>query len=186
MNFERWDRQLKFIMEIDKLKNIFQKTPLICTNRLQNYAEHSWHVTLMTIIFLEYATCKQSIDLFKVVKMLLVHDLIMIHTNDAEKTQRKFEEANYLFAILPEDQHLEMFRLWKEFEDQKTLEAKYAIVIDRMQHLLLTYFAQGSARVNNEINLKQELKRNEILQEIAPALWDYAKEISKVTEPINV
>jgi len=187
MSFERLKKQLHFLIEADKLKNIYRRTYLICdTERLENDAEHSWHLTLIAIILLEYATKRKDINQFHVLKMLIIHDMVEIDAGDTycydqvalqDKGEREIKAANRLFSILPEDQQEHFLCLWKEFEEQETIEAKYAAAIDRIQPLLLIYFTQGRTWIDHGIDLEQELKRNELLKEITPALWDYAKEI---------
>lgn len=187
MDIERLEKQLRFIIEADKLKTVLRRTHLICDKeKFENDAEHSWHLTLEALLLFEYVVGKDKIDLFRVLKILIVHDLVEIGAGDTycydeialrDKEQREKDAADSLYSLLPEDQKNEFLSLWEEYEEQQTQEAKYAAVIDRIQPLLQIYYTQGSTWLEHGINLKQELKRNEILRDIAPALWDYAKEI---------
>jgi putative hydrolase of HD superfamily len=186
MDLQRWEKQLNFILEVDKLKSIYRRTYLITDiERLENDAEHTWHLTLIALLILEY-TNQKNLDLLKVLKMLIIHDIVEIRAGDTycydvlgnkDKAQREKEAADDLFSLLPEDQHAEMHQLWKEYEEQKTPEAKYSAVIDRIQPLLLIYFTQGRTWIRHGINLEQELKRNEILGDVTPDLWEYAQKI---------
>lgn len=187
MNFERWEKQLRFIIEVDKLKTIYRRTSLICdVERFENDAEHTWHLTLIALILFEYVDDGENVDLLRVLKMLIVHDLVEIDAGDTycydksanqDKAQREHDAADRIFSILPDDQRKEMFYLWNEYEEQKTSEAKYAVAIDRIQPLLHIYYTQGSTWIKHGINLEQELKRNEILRDTIPDLWEYAKKI---------
>jgi putative hydrolase of HD superfamily len=115
--------------------------------RHENDAEHSWHLAMMALILLEYANDK-TIDLLRVLKMVLIHDLVEIDAGDTsayddkgqeEKYDRELAAANRLFGMLPEDQRNELFELWQEFEERKTSESLFAAALDRLSPLLLNY-----------------------------------------------
>jgi len=181
--FERWDRQLRFILEVDKLKTVFSKSPIMSNiDRFENIAEHAWHSSLVAITLLEYATNKENINLFQVLKMLLIHDLVELGARNIQLVindtkQNRNDAVNRLLSILPEDQHLEIFKLWKEFEEKKTFEAKYAAVVNQVQPFLDTYFTENNTCLETEINLEQEL---EFLREMVPTLRDYAIELKSL------
>src|SRR5512136_2866753 len=130
---ERLKKQIEFISEIDKLKQIYRLTYLLDSSRAENDAEHSWHIAVMAMLLSEYAT-PQHLDLFRVVKMLLIHDIVEIDAGDTylydeqasqSKAQREQEAADRLFQLLPEDQAAAFRTLWEEFEQRATPEAKF-------------------------------------------------------------
>ncbi len=137
----RLKEQINFIFEIDKIKSIIRKTKLFHTDEYENDAEHSWHITLMAIVLKEYAN--EQIGILKVIKMLLIHDLVEIDTGDIivyKKNKQNVNEeekaAERIFGILPENQKTEFINLWKEFEKRETIEAKFAAAIDRLEPVM--------------------------------------------------
>lgn len=187
MNFEksRFDKQIEFILEMDKLKQVFRQTCILDKSRQENSVEHSWHIALMAIIFSEYAD-NNEINVFRVVKMLLVHDLVEIDAGDtfcyderARKNQREREvkAANRLFKILPVDQAKEFESLWKEFEECKTPSAKFANALDRIQPLINNYYSDGLVWQKNKIKSFQIRARYYKIMEITPKLRQYASEL---------
>lgn len=152
MNYdnERLRRQIDFVTEIDKLKNIYRQTYVLGEDRKENDAEHSWHIALMAFLLAEHSN--QKIDVLKVIKMLLVHDIVEIDAGDTycydsegykTKADREEKAARRIFGILPQDQSEEFYGLWREFEDGITPEAGFANVLDRVQPLILNYTKGG-------------------------------------------
>ena len=140
-NSERFSKQMEFIVEIDKLKHIERQSALCDGTRQENDSEHSWHIALMAILLSEYAN-SLNIDQLKVVKMLLIHDLVEIDAGDTfaydvlgnqDKEKREREAANRIFGILPDDQKEELLSLWEEFEAMTTPEARFASALDKLQ-----------------------------------------------------
>lgn len=181
----RFARQIGFILEIDKLKQIFRQTCILDKSRRENSVEHSWHISIMALIFSEYANSKK-IDLFRVIKMLLVHDLVEIDAGDTfcydqqarmNQLEREVEAANRLFKLLPEDQAVEFESLWNEFEECKTPSAKFANALDRIQPLISNYYSDGLIWRKNAIKSYQIKARNYDIMEIAPKLRKYASEL---------
>lgn len=179
----RLEQQIQFIKEIDKLKQIFRQNIVIGTERNENDAEHSWHLAMMAILFSEYSTDK-NIDILKVVKMVLIHDLVEIDAGDTfcydekgyeDKEEREKKAAQKLFSLLPSDQAKEILELWNEFEQLNTPESRFAAGIDRFQPLILNYNTSGHTWQKPGITSAKVLKRNELLEENAPLLWEYAK-----------
>ncbi|WP_091398472.1 HD domain-containing protein [Arachidicoccus rhizosphaerae] len=143
-------QQIAFIKEIDKLKYIERRTKLFNSNRRENDAEHSWHLAVMALILSNHAD--QPIDILKVLKMLLIHDLVEIdagdtfifdaaknHTNTAEESLA----ADRIFGMLPDEQAEELKAIWEEFEARQTYEAKFARSMDRLEPLLQNASNQG-------------------------------------------
>ena len=182
---DRLRRQIEFIVEIDKLKGIMRQNVVIGSHRNESDPEHSWHLAMMGVLLAEYAETP-AIDVAKVVKMVLLHDLVEIDAGDTfcydeqanlNKEERERAAAARIFAILPPDQASEMLGLWKEFEVMSTPEARFANCLDRLQPLLLNYHTEGHTWHNPGVDRAKVIKRNEVLQENAPQLWQLAKEI---------
>lgn len=181
---ERLSKQIQFIVEIDKLKHIFRQNVIIGTTRNENDAEHSWHLAIMAMMLYEYSTV--PVDVLQVIKMVVIHDLVEIYAGDTycydekaneDKAEREEKAAEKLFGILPKDQSEEIWNLWREFEELKTPEAKFAACLDRIQPLILNYNTNGYTWKRPGVTSEKVLRRNEILKENAPKLWEYAKEI---------
>src|SRR6476660_3387588 len=120
---ERFERQIRFILEVDKLKSIIRRTYLLNSDRAENTAEHSWHLAIMAILLAEHAN--EPVDVSRVVKMVLIHDIVEIDAGDTyfydtaaalDKSQREETAADRLFGILPPDQGNELRELWEEFD----------------------------------------------------------------------
>jgi putative hydrolase of HD superfamily len=164
---KRLDQQINFMLELDKMKNIYRQTYVLYEDRKENDAEHSWHLAIAAILLSEYAN--NEIDLIKIMKMVLVHDIVEIDAGDtycydadgnSTKSQREEKAAHRIFGLLPDDQHDEFYALWREFEDSKTPEARFAAVLDRIQPLLLNYTKHGISWKEHGIHKDQVLNRN--------------------------
>lgn len=159
---ERLKKQLDFILEIDKEKNIFRQTHLSGQGRNENDAEHAWHMAIMAYLLREYAN--EEVDIAKVMLMCLIHDIVEIEAGDtyaydAEnlKTQKAREDAakEKIYSMLPEDQKQELIALFDEFEEYKTAESKFAHAMDNMQPLLLNNSNGGRDWKEHEVTAKQ-------------------------------
>ncbi|NLP11061.1 HD domain-containing protein [bacterium] len=182
MDHERLQRQLTFILETDKLKGVIRRTFVPGQDRCENSAEHSWQVALMACILAEHA--RQPVDACKVMKMMLVHDLVEIDAGDTyvydasantDKVEREQKAADRLFGLLPEDQAKELRALWEEFEARSTMEAKFARGLDRLMPMLHNYHTQGRSWLEHGITREQVEKTNVIMNDGSSTLWDYAK-----------
>lgn len=180
----RLEQQLTFIKEIDKVKNVFRQTYLADKNRKENDAEHSWHIAIMALILKEYAD--ESVDVLKVITMVLIHDLVEIDAGDtyaydeagnATKRERELRAAERIFGMLPEDQGSYMRTLWDEFEAYETPNAKYAHLLDNFQPLLLNDAADGIAWLEHDVKKSQIYKRNARIEETSEVIWRKMKEI---------
>lgn len=181
----RFNKQIEFIIEIDKLKQVFRQTFITDKSRQENSSEHSWHIAVMAIIFSEYAI-NPKVDVFRVVKMLLVHDVVEIDAGDTfcyddqackSQHERELKAANRIFNLLPKDQAKQFESLWKEFEECKTPTAKYANALDRLQPLMNNYYTDGIAWQKNDVKSYQINSRNKKVVEGAPKLGSYASEL---------
>lgn len=182
MALERLKKQIKFIIEIDKLKQIKRRTILIDRSRAENAAEHSWHIAVMAALLLEYSN-DRGIDLLRVLKMILMHDLVEIDAGDTycyddegagDQAERERLAAERIFNMLPQDQAREYRALWNEFEAHKTPEARFAGALDRLQPLLNNYHTGGISWRDNNVNSAQVVSRNKAIEEGSATLWDYA------------
>jgi putative hydrolase of HD superfamily len=155
---ERLTQQIEFILEIDKLKQIIRRSYLISGERRENTAEHSWHLAMLALILAEHAN--EPVDLLRVLKMVLVHDIVEIDAGDTfvfdtvgiqDKAVREQEAAERLFGLLPGDQASELRLLWEEFEARETAEAHFANAVDRLIPLLLNYQSGGRTWQENGV-----------------------------------
>jgi len=181
----RFRQQIEFILEIDKLKNILRKTILMDRSRRENSAEHSWHIALTVLILSEYAK-DSDVDLFRVMKILLIHDLIEIDAGDTycyddqgrqDQTRREKKAADRIFNLLPADQATTLRELWDEFEERKTPESKFANALDRLQPFLHNYFTEGQTWQENNIKSAQVKSRMRPVDAGAPVLWNYVSSL---------
>jgi putative hydrolase of HD superfamily len=146
---EAIEKALSFIIEIEKLKDVQRKTKPVGLNRFENSAEHSWHVCLCALILKDYSN--DSIDINRVLKMLLIHDLGEIdagdtiiysrETNEAKTKEKKGLER--LLSLLPGSMNIELMKLWEEFESGETADARFAKAIDRIPPLLHNIYGEG-------------------------------------------
>jgi putative hydrolase of HD superfamily len=178
---ERLEKQINFIMECDKIKNIFRQSKIHDGSRRENDAEHSWHLATMAFLLVEYAK-EPDIDMLKVLKMCLVHDLVEIDAGDTfcydseanlDKLEREQKAASRIFGILPKEQGREILELWEEFDAMETPEAKYAAAMDRLQPVLLNFLNKGGTWKEHNITRAQVINRNKHIKEGAPKLWEF-------------
>ncbi|MCM3131344.1 HD domain-containing protein [Paenibacillus polysaccharolyticus] len=181
---ETLESQVQFLIEIDKLKTIERRTRIIHGERLENDAEHSWHLAMMAFILHGHAN--KEIDMLKVIKMLLVHDLVEIDAGDTfaydtqgntDKHERELKAANRLFGMLPEDQAEELLSLWMEFETKETPEARFASSMDRLQPIIHNHQNEGDTWQKYNITSDQVLNRNAEIANGSATLWKYAQQI---------
>jgi 5'-deoxynucleotidase YfbR-like HD superfamily hydrolase len=181
---ERLWRQVEFIAEIDKLKSVERRTTLIDRSRQENSAEHSWHIALMAVLLSEHS--RDGVDLLRVVKMLLVHDLVEIDAGDTfcydaaaneDKEERERAAAERLFALPPADQGAELWALWEEFEARETAEARFATALDRMQPILQNLRSDGASWQVHGIRQHQVLERNRPIEDGSPTLWEHVSRL---------
>jgi len=182
---DRLARQIAFLREADRLKQVFRQTYLLDRSRKENDAEHSWHLALMAVLLAEHAAAP-GVDLLRAVQMVLVHDLVEIDAGDTfcydeagarTKAARERAAADRIFALLPADQAALVRGLWDEFEARRTPEAKYAAALDRLQPLLHNVFTEGAAWREHGVTADQVRARNAHMAEGAPRLWALAREL---------
>ena len=180
----RFEHQLSFLIEVDKMKNVLRQTLLADGSRQETDAEHSWHFALMSMVLYEYCT-EPHVDLNQVIKMALVHDLVEIYAGDTfaydiqgnqDKALREKQAADKLFGLLPEDQGMEYRKLWEEFDAMETPEARYAASIDRLQPLINNLLTQGHPWRKGHVTSSQVYQRMEPIRHSTPDLWPFVEE----------
>jgi putative hydrolase of HD superfamily len=183
LNNPRLSQQLAFLVEADKVKQIIRKTKLFDQSRRENDAEHSWTLSLMAIVLEEYA--HEPVDILKVIKMLLIHDLVEIDAGDtflyaaerADTYQTELAAAQRIFGMISGEVGEEFLNLWIEFEGGESPEARYAKALDRLEPLLQNYFNRGSSWVEHGITYPMVLKMNEHTAKGSPDLWAFVEQL---------
>jgi len=181
----RLAQQIRFIVEVDKLKEILRQTLLTQSRRQENDAEHTWHLCLMVMVLAEHAN-SPGLDTSRVMKMLLIHDIVEIDAGDtfaydsarmADQHEREARAADRIFGLLPTDQAAEFRALWDEFEARQTPEAKFAAAVDRFQPMLQNCHTEGTAWRQHGITSDRVVARNAHIAEGSTAIWDYAAQM---------
>lgn len=184
MDSMRLEKQMQFLLEIDKLKSILRQNYLADGSRRENDTEHSWHLAMMVMVLSEYFT---GLDTLKTIKMTLIHDIVEIDAGDTfaydeigylDKEQREKLAAERIFGILPSDQAEEMYSLWSEYEEMKSDEALCASIADRLQPLTLNISTGGAMWRAHGVTMQDVLKRNKVTLDRAPeAIAEYVKNL---------
>lgn len=179
----RLDRQIAFLVEADRLKSVHRATTLADASRAENSAEHSWHLALYALVLGDQAA--PDVDIDRVVKMLIVHDLVEIDAGDvpifadvdtAALAEKEFAAANRIFGLLPEDQRSDLRALWDEFEAAETPSAQFAKALDRFQPPMQNLASGGGSWAAYEATPdKIEARVAPAIKRAAPALWEYAR-----------
>lgn len=182
MNTEDLLNQIAFIKEIDKVKYIQRKTKLFNSDRCENDAEHSWHLALMAIVLAEHSN--EPIDVLKVVKMVLIHDIVEIDAGDIflydsqlnhDNTDEERLAANRIFGLLPEKQAQDFIAIWEEFEAGETNEAKFARSMDRLEPLLQNTSNNGGTWKEFDVPYSKVYDKKSIMKEGSQTIWNYAE-----------
>ena len=174
----RMEQQVRFILELDRLKEVLRRSMLLHSGRRENTAEHSWHITLTALILSEYAD--GTLDMLHAIKMLLVHDIVEIDAGDtfafadqSRKASSEEQAADRIFGLLPPDQARELGDLWREFDARVTPEARFANAMDRLMPALHNYFGHGGTWREHGVSWEQVQARLSPIGDGAPAVWDY-------------
>ncbi len=187
---KRFNRQIGFITEIDKIKDVFRQTYLLNGERKENDAEHSWHLAVMALVFSEYAP--EGTDISRVIKMVLIHDLVEIDAGDTylfdeagnkDKAEREKKAAERIFGILPSREGGELKACWDEFEERQSKEARFALVLDRFQPFLHNWKTNGISWKEHGICRSQVLSRMEPVLKEFPDFYTFLKD--KVAESVE-
>ena len=177
-------KQIQFIKEIDKIKYIQRRTCLLSSDRPENDAEHSWHLALMAIALSEHAN--KPVDILKVIKMVLIHDIVEIDSGDVfvydkskshKNTEEEFAAAKRIFGLLPENQAKELIDLWKEFEDGETDDAKFAKSLDKLEPLLQNFSNNGGTWDKYNVTYNEVYTQKKSINKGSDTLWEYAENL---------
>ena len=180
MEHERLEKQIGFILEADRLKEVFRQTVCTHSRRAENDAEHSWHLCLAVIVLCEHAN-EANLDVLRVLKMLIIHDLVEIDAGDtfaydtarmAGQHAREAVAAERIFGMLPADQRDAFRALWDEFEAVQTPEARFAAAIDRFQPCLLNCATEAAAWRRHGVTEDRVIARNSPIADGSRALWE--------------
>lgn len=178
------NRQLAFVLEVDKLKHILRQTLLTDASRRENDAEHSWHLALMAVVLQDYAG--EGVDLSRVLQMVTLHDLVEIDAGDTfaydaagnrDKLAREQAAADRIFGLLPGEQGDALRALWEEFDQAATPSARFACALDRLQPLLHNFVTEGHTWTLGHITSAMVLQRMDPIRTAVPALWPVVEHI---------
>lgn len=181
---ERLRKQLEFILEIDKEKNILRQTHLSGQGRRENDAEHAWHMAIMAYLLKEYAN--EEVDIAKTMLMCLIHDIVEIDAGDTyaydaegkkSQAEREQKAKERIFGMLPEKQGKELADLFDEFDNGDSPEARFARVMDNLQPLLLNDSNNGGDWVQHGVKAQQVLTRQEKSRPGSQTLYDISCDI---------
>ena len=177
-------KQIEFIKEIDKVKYIQRKTKLFNSDRNENDAEHSWHLAMMTIVLAEHSDV--PIDILKVLKMVLIHDIVEIDAGDTfiydttknhSNTDEERIAAHRIFGLLPKEQADELIEVWEEFENGMTNEAKFAKSMDRFEPLLQNFSNDGGTWKEFGVDYNKVYEKKKVIKDGSNSIWDYAEDL---------
>ncbi|RZL45370.1 MAG: HD domain-containing protein [Pedobacter sp.] len=177
-------KQIDFIKEIDKLKYIQRKTKLFNSDRNENDAEHSWHLAMMTIVLASHSD--KPIDVLKVLKMVLIHDIVEIDAGDTfiydtvknhSNTDEELIAAKRIFGLLPKQQAEEFISIWEEFEQGKTDEAKFAKSMDRLEPLLQNTSNNGGTWKEFNVPYQKVYDKKKAIKDGSTTIWNYAENL---------
>ncbi|MBR4284393.1 MAG: HD domain-containing protein [Anaerotignum sp.] len=184
MDRKRFEKQMAFILEADKEKNILRQTHLSGGGRQENDAEHAWHMAMMIYLLKEYAN--EPIDLARTMMMALIHDIVEIDAGDtyaydetamASQAERERLAADRIFGLLPDDQRDELRALFEEFEAGETAEAKFARTMDNLQPLMLNNSNNGGDWREHQVTKTQIMKRHGRNQIGSAFIGEYTREL---------
>ena len=177
-------KQINFIKEIDKVKYIQRKTKLFNSDRRENDAEHSWHLAMMTLVLAEHSDV--PIDILKVLKMVLIHDIVEIDAGDTfiydttkshSNTDEERIAANRIFGMLPKEQADEFIAVWEEFENGQTNEAKFAKSMDRFEPLLQNTSNNGGTWAEFDVDYAKVYEKKKAIKDGSSTIWQYAEHL---------
>ena len=182
----RLKKQIDFILEIDKEKNILRQTHLTGGGRRENDAEHAWHMAVMAYLLKEYSN--ENVDIARVMLMCLIHDIVEIEAGDTyaydevnKASQKEREDAakEKLYSMLPEDQKKALIDVFDEFEEGETPEAAFARAMDNFQPLLLNHSNNGGDWREHKVTSQQVYSRQSSTQNGSEELYRVTDEILK-------
>ncbi len=185
MNLERLKKQIDFVTEVDKLKQIYRQTILLDRSRNENDAEHTWHMALAAIVLAEHAD-EANLDMLRTLKMIMVHDLVEIDAGDTfayddqgylDKAEREQRAAARIFGLLPDGQGDELRALWDEFEESSSPEAKFANAVDTLMPMLHNCITEGQQWQKRGVTSDKVLARNQRVKDGSSVLGSYLEQL---------
>jgi len=134
------------LKELYKLKEVL-RTHLVSKDRNESSADHTYSCLILTKYFLPLVKEEfPNINEQKVFDLILFHDVVEIEAGDnpktnpklsrEEQTKKEFEGMKKLIEKIPEKMGEEYEKLFKEFEKQETIEAKFARAIDNFDSII--------------------------------------------------
>jgi putative hydrolases of HD superfamily len=177
-------RRIRFIYEIDKLKSELRQALLADGSRRENSAEHSWHLAMVALTMAPHA--KEPVDLERVIRILLVHDIVEIDAGDVDiydyearkaKEAEEIRAADRIFALLPEPEASELRALWEEYEARETPEARFAYSCDRLQPFLLNLGTGGRSWTRRGVKASDVKAVNSAMADGLDRVWDVVEEL---------
>lgn len=178
MNVTDFNAVLAFIIEVEKLKTVNRRIKVIGTDRYENSAEHSWQIALLAVSILPLVN--KSLDVEKVVKMLLLHDVVEIDTGDKfaydsnhTDTENETAAAKRIFALLPKAIGQDFMSLWLEYENKSSPEAEFAYGMDRLMPVFLNLHNNGQSWREHGITKAQVIAKNSPAEKASPELWQF-------------
>jgi putative hydrolase of HD superfamily len=181
---ERLRQQLLFLIEADRLKTVMRGSRIADASRHENTAEHSWHLALFALVLSEHAV--GTVDIWRVIQMLLIHDLVEIESGDTplfdaegslDQAHREILAADKLFGILPRDQGEPLRNIWEEFEAAETADARFAKALDRLQPILLNHIVGGGTWTDYDVDETRERSLTKRIADGSPTLWAMVKAV---------
>lgn len=176
---------MNFLCEIEKLKTVYRQNMVVDKTRQENSAEHSWHLALMALVLQDHSV-NPDINILRVIKMVLIHDLVEIDAGDTflydetgnlDKDERETRAAVRVFGLLPAPQRDEFISLWKEFEARNTPDSLFAAALDNMQPVINHYLSDGSGIRKHDITVSQIMDKKSFIGKASPDLWEYTQGI---------
>ncbi len=185
---EKLKNQMQFLVEADKMKTVLRRTLVADGSKREDDAEHSWHIALMAMTLFEYAEDKENINIDRVVRMALVHDLVEVYAGDTfcydekgyeDKAEREKLAADRLFSLLPKEQGQEYRSLWEEFDKKETPDALYASAVDCLQPLINNHLTNGHTWKDPTVNEAKVRRRMEPIKKAMPRVYELVDLIIK-------
>ncbi len=184
----RLDAQFAFLNEADRLKSVLRATTLVDGSRPENSGEHSWHLALYALVLADQAA--PGVDINRVIRMLLIHDLVEIDVGDvpihsqngqahasADTQAAEARAADRIFGLLPPDLAQDLRTLWEEFEAAQTPDALFAKSLDRVQPVMANLQSGGGTWLTYSVTQDQlDARVGTKIAKGAPALWDWIRE----------
>lgn len=182
--------RMRFLNEVEKLKMIYRQNVVVDGSRAENSAEHSWHVALMAVLLLPHSDL-EGIDLLRVVKMLLIHDIVEIDAGDTflyddvanqDKEAREEKSAQRIFGMLPIAQRDELLELWHEFDRRDTPDSRFAAALDGLHPLMNHLASDGKGIRKHHLRTQQIVDKKKFIGEASAELWEYARIVISQSE----